>query len=642
MPLIIRFLTLPFPGREIEVSDEKDRVTFGRGADCDVAFPEDLTIVSRDHFALRRELGGWKFAINREKPVFMGGRPVLDDQDMPKTCEVQLGGPRGPRLALERQDAKASNIPKTTVFSEAAGAADIIHAQAKRSGRAFGLIGGVAAAAAVIAVAGWYWLTQTGEQASQAAAGATQAQATATAAQGTAQDAAQRVASLENELPNLKKTIEGAGQNQQANYAALIEERKASVFFIAVEAPGREFRGGGTASVVQLPDGTKALATNAHVAALFDEVKSDPNLAGFTVTAIQPRPPYARLTITGVRSHPGYNAWTSFADEFFQRIQQGQLREVKLVTSYDVALMFVDKPEELGPPLTIASQETLEAMGAGDPLFYVGYPLENISGFNPQKPEPTAQTGRITANTTFFLSRGEPALNQLVQHSLPTAGGSSGSPVFNAKGEVVAFHNAGNYAAFIKDGDGNDVRIGSAALVNYAQRADLMRELLDGTQDARMEVYRKQWDDALAELRKPAEEIIDGAIVGWGQQNGDPEIGKPERKVFDQSGPMDTPDEGAGKRRTRKFEVKLDPGTYLLVGASKDGRKIEIVALDAAKAAAGSSQRGNWIAGFPVDVAAAQTYEVFLIDDFEGDPATDTRAVGDAILRVYRAQKPQG
>ena len=96
MGLVIKFLGQPYPGREITVDDAKTEVKFGRGIDCDVGFPEDMAIVSRDHFALKKELGGYKFVINREKPVFLNGRPVYDDQDMPKTAEIQLSGPTGP------------------------------------------------------------------------------------------------------------------------------------------------------------------------------------------------------------------------------------------------------------------------------------------------------------------------------------------------------------------------------------------------------------------------------------------------------------------------------------------------------------------------------------------------------------------
>ena len=96
MPLKIRYLTGEYAGRDIDIDDEKAEIRFGRGLDADIPFPEEMTLVSHQHFGLRKEYGGYKFIINREKPVFMNGRPIYDDQDLPKSAEIQLSGPDGP------------------------------------------------------------------------------------------------------------------------------------------------------------------------------------------------------------------------------------------------------------------------------------------------------------------------------------------------------------------------------------------------------------------------------------------------------------------------------------------------------------------------------------------------------------------
>ena len=63
----------------------------------------------------------------------------------------------------------------------------------------------------------------------------------------------------------------------------------------------------------------------------------------------------------------------------------------------------------------------------------------------------------------------------------------SGAPLVGVSGRVVALHNAGNY--FFVD----DQRISHAALVNRAQRVDLLKELLDGGAEAKLPDALRYW-----------------------------------------------------------------------------------------------------------------------------------------------------
>jgi len=642
MPLIVRFLGQPYPGREIEIADSKAEIVFGRDPASDIAFPDDMAAVSRQHFVLKRELGGFKFRINREKPVFLStGRPVLDDQDLPKSCEVRLGSMNGPRLVLERVEGPAvSNVVKTTVFSEGIhGAADLIQATGAKGRRNTGLIAAIGALALALAAGGWFWLSQTDAGAREAAAKAEAAKSAAAQAGTAAAGAIEALKKVEATLPDLTAQIENAGQGSDS-YADLIAARKPSVYLVSIDAPGRDFRGGGTAFVVALPDGSKALATTAQVAAAYEKAANDPTMAGFTVTVVEGAGQHRRLAVTGVRIHPGYAAWESLRGDFRAQVESGAARDVSFVAAYDVALLFVDKPEELGPPLRLAAQATLETLDSGDPLFFIGFPFKNIVGFNPLKPEGTSQTGRVTANVSFFLSRAEPKDNQLIQHSLPTAEGAAGSPVFNEAGDVVAIHNAGNYAATIKDTNGNTVDIGSAAMVNYAQRADILAELIAGGAEAAMPARRAGWNAALAGLKKPLTDIFDATAFSWGRDNGDTGIMDAGRRVADLDGMMDTPQAGAGGRRTHAFAQTLPAGSYLILGGSEDGRTIQLVGVDGAGALLASSPKGHFVSGFTLTLAAETQLFVFAKDDVEGDPAADTRAPGKASLRILKTAKP--
>lgn len=119
----------------------------------------------------------------------------------------------------------------------------------------------------------------------------------------------------------------------------------------------------------------------------------------------------------------------------------------------------------------IAGQTGLHALRAGDPVAFLGFPMENLMRGNVNVTNPVAsmQTGSIVAVTDFDLKDAGENGNLLIRHNLPAAGGASGSPIFNKNGEVVALLYAGN---IIRQSDGS--RAPSAAMINLAVRADLI------------------------------------------------------------------------------------------------------------------------------------------------------------------------
>jgi hypothetical protein len=66
---------------------------------------------------------------------------------------------------------------------------------------------------------------------------------------------------------------------------------------------------------------------------------------------------------------------------------------------------------------------------------------------DPQNPVATMQSGIITANTDFWLAKSSYESRRLIQHSLPAVGGASGSPIFDADGDVVGILSSGNMIA---------------------------------------------------------------------------------------------------------------------------------------------------------------------------------------------------
>lgn len=116
----------------------------------------------------------------------------------------------------------------------------------------------------------------------------------------------------------------------------------------------------------------------------------------------------------------------------------------------------------------IASEKTLWELKSGDPIGYLGFPMENIPGDNVdiQNPIASMQTGIIVAVSDFELKNSGSCNNFLIRHNLPSSGGASGSPLFNSKGVVIAVHNAGSKIP--------GTRFSSGSLINYGVRVDLL------------------------------------------------------------------------------------------------------------------------------------------------------------------------
>lgn len=555
MALSIKFLSAPDAGRTIEIGDDRNEVTFGRASDADVGFPGELDIVSRDHFRLRRELGVYKFVISREKPVFANGRPILDGEELDQVSEVQLSGPEGPRLRIERHAGTDGNLPKTQVLKGGQDIGDF--AQATRTGSQR-LAAGLGVGALLIAlVAGGVYLLRGDLAATQ-----------------------DQLALVKTELPTIKADVAAANQAaaSRMDTAAIIAQVHDSVYHVQILLPDGSRFEGGTASVVLLPDGTKALATNAHVADIMLEVAKDPAMQGGKLLVVQPKGPDYRVhEVLRTAKHPGYDAFETWSSRVYQNFMALAGGKFTPLPAYDVAIMYVAEPETLGAPLNYASRETMLALKQGEPLMTLGYASEGLAGTDITRPEPTAQYGVITALTTFYLYRSDSENNQLVQHSAPGAGGASGSPMFNAKGEVVAFYNAGNNAAVMTE-DG--ARVPSAAQVNYAIRADLLLDLMEGKADALMPQYQAEMAAEEKRLERSPDQVVAEIKGLFGRGLGDPAAVQTLQDVevtMDQGWPG-----GPTNGRIASVEAGFpEQGYYVVAAISLDRRPIQALLVNA-------------------------------------------------------------
>lgn len=485
MGLIITKLSRTGSTETIDVPDSAEIVTFGRSVDCTVDFDPDLVMVSSHHFALRQiaGTGGYEYRISFKKPIFREGRSILNGTELKDGDEITIGAADGPALRFQVKTVPTAGNYPTTRFLK--GGRDI--ASFEQDVRRRFLAGaGIAATLALCLGAAIYYF-----QGAQA--------------------------SLGSDIAQLFQKADAVIESEKITGSA-----NDVMYLVAIQGPDGSLEGQMTAFAVQGPQG-KVLATNAHVVSVRDAVAmrnlflpDDPAKRYRMVVVPAAKKDEAALKeplpVASTKIHPGFIKQIELISEEIER-RRADVRyagrrlfaDVNLPPAYDVAILTLEDPSKIGAVADIAAQADLDALAGGQPLVMLGFPGENLLGTDARRPVPTSQSGRITSVTGFFKSRDPLQSDQLVQHAIPAVGGSSGSPIFNKDGKVVALLNAGNmvFAPVItmdpitgepmRDAQGDPViragRLASAALINYAQRADLLNWLLVERSDQETETF---------------------------------------------------------------------------------------------------------------------------------------------------------
>ena len=471
MAIIIEGLEGPHGGERKEFDNSKDKITFGRAPESDFVFPEQMNSISRFHMTLELIDDRYRLHMQMDNPVFVNGKEAASGDELDiGASTIHLGTMDGPSFKLHTKESHA-HMPKTDEgYEKKKSATEIANLTRKRAMRA------VAAIAIVVAVVVFFQYQQREEQ---------------------------RVlmAQISDSMTSFDSKIE---ELNAPEFSDVLGQLTSSVYVVAYKSDD-EVIPGGTAWAV----GPGVVATNAHVAEMF----TDAHDSGYDLALVSNTAPYDILIIDRVMIHPH---WGAFQAEIGDLItDDDQLLANNIVPAYDVALMWVTEPDKLAAPLILATAEELADLSAGDELGLIGYPMENVTGgVNVKQPVPTMQIGRATAITNYFLSNTGYENDHLIQKSIFSAGGASGSPVFNSAGHVVAAHNAGNYI-FMEGG----VRIPAAVGITYSQRSDLIRELIDNSvadiEPARM----AYWADNLDNYRGFLEYFVDGWIGDNGLSN---------------------------------------------------------------------------------------------------------------------------
>ena len=81
--------------------------------------------------------------------------------------------------------------------------------------------------------------------------------------------------------------------------------------------------------------------------------------------------------------------------------------------------------------------------------------------------------GIISSVTDYWLAHENFPKRLLVPHNLGSAGGASGSPIFNPDTEVAALLNAGNIIGTVSFDSGKVVRAPSGVMDNIVQPVDV-------------------------------------------------------------------------------------------------------------------------------------------------------------------------
>jgi hypothetical protein len=245
----------------------------------------------------------------------------------------------------------------------------------------------------------------------------------------------------------------------EAGLAKVAQDRAGAVALVTVVPPDENQPIGMATAWAAAP---RVYVTNSHVVSGVDLVLRDGGAAFLVVNREGTR----RLRIVGTRLHPRYN-------------KEGVNFEGReaAVPGYDVGLLLTEA--DAPTVLPIAGARELARVDSGYRIAYLGFPMEGMAGggVDVRNPVATMQSGIVTSATDFWLGQAEYDNRLLIQHNLGATGGASGSPVFNADGEVVAVLSAGNVSGVLRTGSGDIARVPSGVLVNFAQRVDILKDI---------------------------------------------------------------------------------------------------------------------------------------------------------------------
>lgn len=146
----------------------------------------------------------------------------------------------------------------------------------------------------------------------------------------------------------------------------------------------------------------------------------------------------------------------------------------------DVGL-FTLEDDEAETVVKVADRTSLEKLGPGDALFVIGFPGRTMDEASPVAVFMFSHVGRVTDAAGQKAESFSDAW--LIQHEGQTTPGTSGSPIFDSEGKVVAI-NAGGLLESNKQ-----------SVYKYAMRIDLLKDIDVDDDGAKKKAKKKSSDD---------------------------------------------------------------------------------------------------------------------------------------------------
>ncbi len=470
----------------------KPVVRIGRRRGNDVVFDEAQDrLVSAVHAEVRTEPSGVTLVdLESSNGTFVNGRRLRPHQPsrIGPSDDVQLGGPTGPRLSLF-----ADGPPPFARGADEFGSATIINRPKERS------------ASPAIPAVPMHGQKQGIGQATLfrvvSAATAHERRRVVWIATGLLVVAVGAAAAYfffwPPPIPPVVVDADAAALSRKLN------EYKGSVYVVARRSRDQNN------NVTDDPFGTAwscapgLLATNGHVARAFANLKP-----GETLIARSGATPPVDLMLVGQRTHPGYLEFEDLVKRYTLNLSAAPFESIK--GGCDIAVLEVDPgyvPRQ-APPLPIASDAELGSMKQMDSVGFIGFTMEN-RGLNMERPVPIMANGGISSISDFFLGAAPSDRGELIAFTAAGGGGASGSPVIAASGKVVCLLYAGDVTTSGHSGP----RVSVPGAQTYGQRANILRELLDGSMSARQPIRRASWEQSLRPLFEQANaEFINAAL----------------------------------------------------------------------------------------------------------------------------------
>jgi hypothetical protein len=455
MSITIKHLNGPLAGKPDQTFDDRTgSIVFGRDPEaCQVIYPPDYSVVGKLHFELKRsKAGDYAVGLFGKRYVDIDGIPADVDAPVESGDVLRLGHKDGPSFEVAIVKPKVETLVDTSDQGTMLTPAQRDQLTRRQQRHMLMAIGAV-----LVAVFGYtyYRTSQLDYQLSAAAAAASKR--------------------AEKEFSD-----------------AELERLKGAVYSVAK----KEDKGYKPVATAWAFDSDK-LATNAHVA---QEIASG---APGEYVLFAPNGGEPIKIKREVEWHPGYDRFKGIKGLVGKNLW-GNFKPLNLISEYDVGVLYVDpstplpKDKKSGKLITLdlASEQELEQLKPGDPVASVGYPTEDLAGAGVASEGPSEMRfGHISALTDVFMCRAEPQHQLLIQHSVPVAGGASGSPLIDGKGNVIGLVTGGNTTG-LKDSTATTGRIPNAALINFAARADLLEALRAKKAEQQMTEEETYWDTA--------------------------------------------------------------------------------------------------------------------------------------------------